>query len=228
MTMTKTMNRTMTVTLALALVVGLVAGAYALTVVIEESEPTAERSSSPPPEPETVSSTALAKTEKSSPRDSEDTPPAGTPDPERSSSGLQVAPGRDGSLPSITPLTIERRPPGVPKPPSRLAKNLCNLTSGYIGGLRDFGISGGAPGAELRDVTMVLGDQVSVWLGLASSFPPVVPDIERAALIRELWQEAAIAEDNGDTERAEAAIGAADEQIARLPTRTRAGGLTCR
>lgn len=227
MMMTKTMTRTMTVALAVTLLLGLVvASGYGLRGGTDESAPTAATSS---PSPESDASPAAEESTDSSADGPEDSSSAATPeDSERSPQGREVAPGRDGSLPSITPLRIERRPRGMPKPAAQVAESLCNLTRGYLGGLRDFGIAGGAPGAELRDATMVLGDQVSVWVGLASSFPQFVPDIERASLIRDLWQEAAIAEDNGDTARAEAAIAAADEQIAQLPPRIRAGGLSCR
>ncbi len=114
------------------------------------------------------------------------------------------------------------------EPAETLTATLCNLNSEFLRSLRSEDASG-APIVDdnLRYAILTLGDSVSLWRDLVLSYPETAEDVALAEQVRELWDDALLAQDNGQAGEANEFMRLAEDVVDELPERPPEGIDAC-
>lgn len=103
--------------------------------------------------------------------------------------------------------------PDDPVPADSSAATLCNLNQEYLRGLHEALESGDAFGTVL----VGFSDLVIEWSSLQPHFPESAGDIDRAAELYSLWDEALLNQEAGELTEAEQFLKASDELLSEFP-----------
>lgn len=104
--------------------------------------------------------------------------------------------------------------PADPDPAESVVATLCSLNRDYFSSL-----GGSSPRADdsLRMAALGVSDMVGYWESLVPTYPEIEDDVATATSIQEKWDEALLAQDNGDEGGSRTALEEADALIAELP-----------
>lgn len=118
--------------------------------------------------------------------------------------------------------------PDEPEPAAGVVATLCNLDPGYLGSLRNENSSGDpVVDDDLRLAVVALGDQISYWETLRDDYPDAADDIESADKVLDLWEQAVVSSDNGESSAAQGALAEADDVISSLSGEAAPGSAEC-